>query len=62
MPRTKVSSGEAAAATHPKWDRKQGKPKSQEAEKVVEKAHGRYSGSDQGEDRKKAQERSPRRP
>ena len=35
MPRTKVSSREAAAATHPKWDRKNGTPKSEEAEKVV---------------------------
>ena len=39
---------------HPKWDRKRGTPKSQEAERLVEKAHGRYSASEQSDDRKKA--------
>lgn len=42
-----------AAALHPKWDRKRGKPKNPEAERLVEKAHGQYSASQQGEDRKK---------
>ena len=38
---------------HPQWDRKRGTPKSQEAKRLVEKAHGRYSASEQSEDRKK---------
>jgi hypothetical protein len=60
MPRASVRSGETAA-THPKWDRKRGTPKSQEAERLVEKAHGRYSASGQSEERKKARG-SRRRP
>jgi hypothetical protein len=61
VPRTIAKSEEPAAAMHPKWDRKRGTPKTQEAERVVEKAHGRYSASEQSEDRKKARARSPRR-
>ena len=57
MPSIVSKSGEKAAS-HPKWDRKRGTPKSQEASRLVEKAHGRYSASEQSEDRKKR----PRRP
>lgn len=59
MPRTASSSGQPAASTHPKWDQKRGTPKSPEAARLVEKAHGRYSASEQSEDRKKARRKSP---
>ena len=58
-PKTKTKSEEAAAASHPDWDRKRGAPKSPDAERVVEKATDRYSASGQGEDTKKAQARRP---
>lgn len=41
------------AANHPKWDRKQGTPKDQEAAGTVERASGRYSASEQSEEKKK---------
>ncbi|MFZ5784288.1 MAG: hypothetical protein ACOY4R_29175 [Pseudomonadota bacterium] len=50
-----------AAATHPKWDRKRGKPEDPAATRVVEDAHGRYSGSEQSEKRKKRTDGVPRR-
>ena len=57
--KTKTKSEEAAAASHPEWDRKRGAPKSQDAERVVEKATDRYSASGQSEDTRKAQARRP---
>ena len=58
-PTAKTKSEEAAAASHPEWDRKRGAPKSQDAERVVEKATDRYSASGQSEDTRKAQARRP---
>jgi hypothetical protein len=36
----------------PKWDRKQGVPKDREIAKAVEKASGRYSASEQSEEKR----------
>ena len=47
------------AAQRPKWDSKQGKPADEDTERAVEKAHGRYSASGQGEERQK---RDPAQP
>ena len=58
MPR--ASNNGPAAAKHPPWDKKHGTPKSPEAAKLVEKASGRYSASEQSEDRKKARAKTPR--
>ena len=41
------------AANHPPWDRKQGTPKDPQAARTVERASGRYSASEQSEERKK---------
>ena len=38
---------------HPRWDRKRGTPKDSGTAKLVERAHGRYSASEQGEARRK---------
>jgi hypothetical protein len=40
-------------AADPRWDRKQGVPKSPQMAKVVEQSTGRYSASEQGEQRRK---------
>ncbi len=37
----------------PRWDRKQGVPKSSEMKRVVEQSSGRYSASEQSEQRRK---------
>jgi hypothetical protein len=58
VPTTTVPKSGEKAASHPQWDRKRGTPKNQEAAKLVEKAHGRYSASEQSEDRKKGPRRS----
>ncbi len=42
------------AASHPDWDRKQGTPKDQKAARTVERASGRYSASEQSEEKKKS--------
>ena len=62
MPRTiaKRGSEKPAASMHPKWDRKLGTPKSPEVARLVEKAHGHYSASEQSEDRKKSRVKNPR--
>ena len=61
MPRTlkRESEKQPAAPMHPKWDRKLGTPKSQEAERLVEKAHGRYSASEQSEEQKSRAKNPP---
>lgn len=41
------------APNHPRWDRKQGTPKDQKAAQTVERASGRYSASEQSEEKKK---------
>jgi hypothetical protein len=45
-------SGEWAMA-HPQWDKKRGTPKNPEAKKIMEKAHGSYSASEQSEVQKR---------
>jgi len=49
------------AAAHPKWDRRRGKPEDPAATRVVEDAHGRYSASEQSEQRKKRTDGVPPR-
>jgi hypothetical protein len=43
----------ASGTMHPRWDRKRGTPKDPGTAKLVERAHGRYSASEQGEARRK---------
>jgi hypothetical protein len=40
-------------AADPRWDRKQGIPKSPQMTRVVEQSSGRYSASEQSEQRRK---------
>jgi hypothetical protein len=47
-------------AADPRWDRKQGVPKSPEMAKVVEQSSGRYSASEQGEQGRKGTRRGRR--
>ena len=41
------------SANHPNWDRNQGTPKDQKTARTVERASGRYSASEQSEEKKK---------
>jgi hypothetical protein len=45
----------------PRWDRKQGTPKSPQMARVVEQSSGRYSASEQSEQRRKGDRRGQRR-
>ena len=45
---------QAEAANHPEWDRKQGMPKDKKAAQTVERASGRYSASEQSEEKQKS--------
>jgi hypothetical protein len=40
-------------AADPRWDRKQGVPKSPQMKRVVEQSSGRYSASEQSEQKRK---------
>jgi hypothetical protein len=44
----------------PRWDRKQGAPKSSNMARVVEQSSGRYSASEQSEQRRKGGRRGQR--
>jgi hypothetical protein len=44
----------------PRWDRKQGVPKSPQMKRVVEQSSGRYSASEQSEQKKKSGRRGRR--
>jgi hypothetical protein len=44
----------------PRWDRKQGTPKSPQMARVVEQSSGRYSASEQSEQRRKGGRRGQR--
>ena len=44
------------AANHPKWNRKQGTPKDEKTARKVERASGRYSASEQSEEKLKDRE------
>jgi hypothetical protein len=46
--------------TDPRWDRKQGVPKSPQMKRVVEQSSGRYSASGQSEQKKKSGRRGRR--
>jgi hypothetical protein len=47
-------------AADPRWDRKQGVPKSPEMKRVVEQSSGRYSASEQSEQKQKGGSRGRR--
>jgi hypothetical protein len=47
-------------AADPRWDRKQGVPKSPRMTRVVEQSSGRYSASEQSEQRRKGVSRRRR--
>ena len=44
----------------PRWDRRQGVPKSPQMKRVVEQSSGRYSASEQSEQRRKGVRRARR--
>jgi hypothetical protein len=44
----------------PRWDRKQGVPKSPQMKRVVEQSSGRYSASEQSEQKRKGGRRGSR--
>jgi hypothetical protein len=44
----------------PRWDRKQGVPKSPQMKRVVEQSSGRYSASEQSEQKRKGSRRERR--
>jgi hypothetical protein len=44
------------AGNQPKWDRKQGTPKDERTARKVERASGRYSASEQSEEKMKDRE------
>jgi hypothetical protein len=46
--------------TDPQWDRKQGVPKSPQMKRVVEQSSGRYSASEQSEQKRKGGRRGGR--
>jgi hypothetical protein len=47
-------------AADPRWDRKQGVPKSPQMKKAVEQSSGRYSASEQSEQKQKGASRGRR--
>jgi len=48
-------------AADPRWDRKQGVPKSPQMKRVVEQSSGRYSASEQSEQKRKGQSEQKRK-